>query len=1278
MSTLSPDEYLVISKQYDFKVATYAELLAGIADEAYFEGDRILVEHDENASGFWTLWAYRPNAAGNDENGLVFEGSQTYRTADFIEIVDWYAPGYSPLTPPRIGYPNPAVRDLYEGPSPANPFVRVEDDGTTGWSWTFWDGTGWNVVAREKGTIRFSDKFYDAARTIFADDYNVTEAELSKIPSRDGANELRQIFNTLRFDVLTDAEKNELFFSMLSFYHSQQDQVDWAFKTSFLTVLGYNERLTQTPIATYDNTENLLEYLDEVKPYHVKVRDFSRVLAPDIEAVNVHATDFDKPAVFDAATNSYRRLDPRDPADLDYMSKTAPWKDWYANRTNPNFGSLAANRSPIRSIGMKMTFDRFDRGGRGDDENLPMDSGFGWDLASWDILGFDGTEEDVETGGNALVRLVAYYHPTLGMVAASPDELLSGWTYRGIILDGGDLYVPRGENLTEWGIRPYDTLPVETNIHVEKDVEIDRLMEVTPEVLINPNATDGGMRDPYTAPRHPEELVPVLTNCALTITVAQGWSVGAPNQSVVTLDTARLRRATANLPYGLLASSNDAIHVYRDGVRAVEGDDYTIDTVRKVIKVKLGSPKASRVSARIFGIAGSNGVDQVRELVGDGTQTTFAFEEDRTGRVEAFVNGVRVVPASVANRVVTLSRAPAADASVVLVAYPDATTTAGAVFNQQLVVNSAQRWTINNPTTSGEPVDHIGTILSLNGRTLKPPFTRYGDFREGNRLVPFKELTSVDNLKIWLQGLPFTGIVGHVVDDGLPHTADRIGSGWDIRGWDTDLYDVSGEIVLWRDHLWLNDIGLLVEYDLRPFDEDDFDRPGTLIPSRAPLDLREEYVPANRVMAVAYEGHDYTVDGTTLRLLTPLNPTDFGFLGWDENPVETRQAIPADTRLVATTFSNAEQMDITTHCFEGSIAGAYRVPVTVPSTDYLIVTLDGQMMTPTIDYTISTEVIGFDESTSDHIGFGHSDDYLYTIVTIPGGQEKHQSVVITAFEGPPCGMPELHSMMTSKPSAAMMGDAIYVPDWGFAPFDTIPMASNVPMFKNFGTEEKPDNRNIYRMNDTWQVFTHDEQRRFRLDQDVLDDAREIVVRLPESLENPFEAPDLGRGIPGVLWIGGERIEYFLMEEADGLVVFRQIRRGTRATRTGEERRVRLVRAGNGATVRFVLAGADLATAYGKNPVEVSLLGRDGRRTKQAPNRDYTLVADAAGVAVVFITAPATGTTVCLGQSLGAMHRAGAEVRNISQPMAQSFGPFRIKDVPPEADLDPNARTFLLT
>jgi hypothetical protein len=131
----------------------------------------------------------------------------------------------------------------------------------------------------------------------------ITNLSIRDISIRDGSWELYVLADLLRYGAyLTDAEINEIFFSVLNFVHTQQDSIDWAIKTSFMTIFGYNVPLTQTPVLMSDQTQSLISYINEVKPYHVKVRDFSTQYNTDISNANtnlVEDTAFDVTILFD-------------------------------------------------------------------------------------------------------------------------------------------------------------------------------------------------------------------------------------------------------------------------------------------------------------------------------------------------------------------------------------------------------------------------------------------------------------------------------------------------------------------------------------------------------------------------------------------------------------------------------------------------------------------------------------------------------------------------------------------------------------------------------------------------------------------------------------------------------------------------------------------------------------------------------------------------------------------------------------------------------------------
>ena len=307
-------------------------------------GTQVLVLGNSETNGFWTLWLY-------ESSGPRLLDYQRYNTSDFYVFVNWYASGIDPNNPPAVSYPTRQARDLDTLEFAPGRIVIVENDGNGKWEWTRLQQNEsgnlfWNVVAKQNGTINLSNKFYEncgnlfglmfdpqLGNSIYGTNWDLFDWDLigwdqlpasafgnllqfgDAVKNRDGSLELFYLIKQLRERILNSLEDNQLFFGMVKYVHSEQSYVDWAFKTSFISFTGYSQPLTQSSLLTPDLTQSLLEYVDEIKPYHVKVRSFVRSLSAE-ETANFYVTDFDKPVYFDTQTGTYRVLSPTDPEDI--------------------------------------------------------------------------------------------------------------------------------------------------------------------------------------------------------------------------------------------------------------------------------------------------------------------------------------------------------------------------------------------------------------------------------------------------------------------------------------------------------------------------------------------------------------------------------------------------------------------------------------------------------------------------------------------------------------------------------------------------------------------------------------------------------------------------------------------------------------------------------------------------------------------------------------------------------------------------------------------------
>jgi hypothetical protein len=469
--------------------------------------------------------------------------AQTYNTADFIEDATWYdtatmaANNLSVNDPPIVTYAATTtasgghiaaetVRDLTEGVQPTNRFVNLtgSTNGNGGFIWTAYINGAWQTVAIQYGTVALSANFTKPANPVYAvSTLTAPQAvDLSAIQYRDGAWEMRLLVQALRYNgVLLDSEINQIWFDMIKFVHVQQNEVDWAFKTSFLSLLGLNVPLAQSPVQMVNQTTNITDYVDEVIPYRVKIRESTIQYTAPIDDANVHASDFDNPMYLDPSTNLYRPLDPQNAADQ-VILQTEPWSDWYDNYlTAPTL---------IRNVTVTVLFDR-------------LSPGVGnWDMSAWDNQLWDNGETDT----SAVYRILTEYAPTPGMPPVDTTLLLA-LGGKEDQEDGGPLASPPGAPVVYDGFtNPASAQPLTLLGFDEDGLDTDSFDDitqpvpdgfaVTPDIDINPPlpSRPGGydLRAPYYAPNHPEERVPFSADDGLQLVITTAPRAGAPPQNI--------------------------------------------------------------------------------------------------------------------------------------------------------------------------------------------------------------------------------------------------------------------------------------------------------------------------------------------------------------------------------------------------------------------------------------------------------------------------------------------------------------------------------------------------------------------------------------------------------------------------------------------------------------------------------------------------------------------------------------------------------------------------
>ena len=406
----------------DYTVATISSrnALGGTIDD----GSTVLVLGGADTANLWILYQYSFN--GGDYVWTAIQ-VQSYNTPNYWYFIDWYLPGsgVTASTIPTYTVPDLASRITYAGVN--NVVVKVLNIGDGRWALYKWATTnnvdGWITVGYQDGTIQISDGVYNGTiNTMLWDTTPFDTVTFDIYPYI----EFGYMIDGIRYSIFEDldphnttggtAPLNNLFFTMINYVLVEQGFVDWIIKTSYIVLKGFNIPLTTSTLYKPDNTDALLAYINEVKPYHAKVREFITGRTWQDNAY-VHATDFDNPANVSVSTNiAYSNVD---------------WQNNYL--TNPQL---------IRTLKTTLVFDRI--------ASYPA----GWDTypwvdKAWSLETGSYTPELISWG--AWERIQQFYAPTADMIRKDDPNLIPNSDYRGIIIDGiGFSYRPG------WDLAPWD------------------------------------------------------------------------------------------------------------------------------------------------------------------------------------------------------------------------------------------------------------------------------------------------------------------------------------------------------------------------------------------------------------------------------------------------------------------------------------------------------------------------------------------------------------------------------------------------------------------------------------------------------------------------------------------------------------------------------------------------------------------------------------------------------------------------------------------------------
>lgn len=258
----------------------------------------VLVDTDSNGG-----WAIYKNLIGTWER-LQTQG---YNTTFYWNYVDWASPEYNKYK--LLTKVVDELSDVFSLNLTAGQYAKINNRGDNRYIIIEKVADGdvgnfindFNLIYIQNGTIQISDNLWN--QTYGWDAHPFDQLGWNQGPGI----EIRNIILALRDDIfINDMKKywNLLFFKAVKYAFTEHTEVDWVFKTSFIKAINYAGTLSQPAVYRLTDSAFYEDYLNEVKPYRTKIRDFTAAY-DYLEDGNLSITDFDFPSYWNTATGKF-------------------------------------------------------------------------------------------------------------------------------------------------------------------------------------------------------------------------------------------------------------------------------------------------------------------------------------------------------------------------------------------------------------------------------------------------------------------------------------------------------------------------------------------------------------------------------------------------------------------------------------------------------------------------------------------------------------------------------------------------------------------------------------------------------------------------------------------------------------------------------------------------------------------------------------------------------------------------------------------------------------
>jgi hypothetical protein len=310
-------------------------------------GYKYLVTTDSSQRGLWTIYTVAESNATPGTRELTLTRVQGYNTPDYWSYINWYLPGYNSST--KVVVEVPTYSALATLTLPIGSSVKVTANAQGKFEIYLKTDLGWERVGLQDGTIEFSADLWDYAVGRFGFDVEVFDAQYY---DQEPVIETRKIIQAINEELLIDdlaIQRNKALVLMFNFVLSEFSAPEWLVKTSLIDVDHKIRQLIPYQNYVIDNQEFVSDYIQEVKPYHVSIREFN-LKYNGFDEFFGDLTDFDLPAYYNTALDVPEFTSPillpydhgtafnsTTNAQSDLPASSAVWGTWPYNQWYSNY-----------------------------------------------------------------------------------------------------------------------------------------------------------------------------------------------------------------------------------------------------------------------------------------------------------------------------------------------------------------------------------------------------------------------------------------------------------------------------------------------------------------------------------------------------------------------------------------------------------------------------------------------------------------------------------------------------------------------------------------------------------------------------------------------------------------------------------------------------------------------------------------------------------------------------------------------------------------------------